>query len=128
MKHFGKSAIAMLLVLVFMVGMIPTSAFASEPEAAEAHTEHSWDDWVVTAEPSCTEKGSQERSCSVCGETETEPIPALGHSFSSVTAFVKHEAGVIIESDGNDDLFLGEVIVPSTGWMKRPSQSFSQTM
>ena len=64
MRHYGKRAIALLLVLVFMVGMLPTSAFAAE---GEEHTEHTWSDWAVTAEPTCTEAGSQEHSCSVCG-------------------------------------------------------------
>ncbi|MCR5576992.1 MAG: hypothetical protein K6F56_08295 [Oscillospiraceae bacterium] len=82
MRHYGKRAIALLLVLVFMIGMLPTSAFAAE---AEGHTEHTWSEWAVTAEPTCTEDGSQERSCSVCGYTESEAIPASGHTWGAWT-------------------------------------------
>ena len=81
MKHFVKSAIALFLVLVFMVGLVPVSAFASEPADAEAHLEHNWSDWKVTVEPSCTAKGSRTKTCEVCGETVTEELPALDHSW-----------------------------------------------
>lgn len=40
---------------------------------------HSIDEYKVIAEPTCTEKGSQEGVCTVCGKTVTEEIPALGH-------------------------------------------------
>ena len=35
--------------------------------------------WVVVDEPTCTEEGLRERTCS-CGEKETETIAALGHT------------------------------------------------
>ena len=42
---------------------------------------HSWGDWKVTKEPTDTENGEQERSCtrSGCDATETAPIPAKIH-------------------------------------------------
>ena len=46
---------------------------------AGAH-EHSFGEWIVTTEPTCTEDGAKERVCE-CGEKETEVIPALGHDF-----------------------------------------------
>jgi len=50
------------------------AAYASCPHA-------SYDDWEVTKEPSCTEKGTKQHSCSECGRVETGEIDALGHSF-----------------------------------------------
>ena len=47
-------------------------------------TGHDWSDWTVT-EATCTEDGSKTRSCATCGETETEVIPATGHSFTTTT-------------------------------------------
>ena len=41
---------------------------------------HSFGEWTVTTEPTCTEEGSKERVCE-CGEKETEVILALGHDF-----------------------------------------------
>ena len=47
-------------------------------EKAAAH-EHSFGQWVVTKEATCTEKGVETRTCE-CGETENREIPALGHT------------------------------------------------
>ena len=43
------------------------------------HT-HSFGDWVVTKEATCTEPGEQTRSCD-CGYSETQVIPAKGHDY-----------------------------------------------
>ena len=42
--------------------------------------EHSFSQWTVTKEATCTEDGSKGRVCA-CGEKEIEVIPALGHDF-----------------------------------------------
>ena len=47
--------------------------------------EHSWDEGEQTKEPNCTEKGEMTFTCTVCGETKTEEIEALGHKWSSET-------------------------------------------
>ena len=39
---------------------------------------HSWDDGVVTKEPTATETGVETYTCTVCGETKTEALPAQG--------------------------------------------------
>ncbi|MBR3397393.1 MAG: L,D-transpeptidase [Lachnospiraceae bacterium] len=48
-------------------------------------TGHSWSGWSTTAVATCTENGSQTRSCSVCGAAQTEVIPAAGHSWTGWT-------------------------------------------
>ena len=35
---------------------------------------HSWGEWTVTAEATCTEGGTETRTCARCGETETRPV------------------------------------------------------
>ena len=43
---------------------------------------HTAGEWIVTKEPSCTEKGSKHKECTVCHtELEAEEIAALGHAF-----------------------------------------------
>lgn len=44
---------------------------------------HSWSDWNVTIQPTCTTSGQQSRTCSVCGESETQTVTASGHSMDS---------------------------------------------
>lgn len=43
-------------------------------------TGHSWSEWKVIKEATERENGTKERTCSVCGETETEIIPKTGRS------------------------------------------------
>ena len=45
------------------------------------HT-HTWSEWMQTKAPTCTEKGTEARTCSGCGETETRELNALGHDWS----------------------------------------------
>ncbi len=49
-------------------------------EPIEAH-EHSWDEGVVTSEPTCTEDGEILYTCE-CGGIYTETISALGHTWA----------------------------------------------
>ena len=37
---------------------------------------HTWGEWSVKTPPNCVEEGVQERTCEVCGESETAPIAA----------------------------------------------------
>ena len=48
---------------------------------------HPLGEWRTTKEPTCTEKGERQRSCTVsgCVVTETEELPALGHQWSGWT-------------------------------------------
>ena len=42
---------------------------------------HKWGKWVVIKEPTCTKKGTRERTCKYCGETDRESIKKTGHSW-----------------------------------------------
>ncbi len=46
--------------------------------------DHDWSEWETVSEPTCDEDGEQARTCAICGETETEAIPALGHALKEV--------------------------------------------
>ena len=50
----------------------------SEP----AHV-HTFGEWTTTTAPTCTAEGQQTRTCSGCGATETQSIPATGHAWQS---------------------------------------------
>lgn len=53
--------------------------------------EHSWNEGVVTTEPTCTERGVKTYTCTKCDATKTEIVGATGHSFGDWT-----------EKDGNE--------------------------
>lgn len=40
---------------------------------------HQFGPWTVSKSATCTEKGVETRTCSLCGQTETREIPAAGH-------------------------------------------------
>lgn len=48
---------------------------------------HMYGEEKVLKEPTCTETGSKELTCSICGEVETVEIPATGHKLK----FMSHE-------------------------------------
>ena len=41
---------------------------------------HTFSDWTITKQPTCTEDGEETRICSDCGNIETKVIPANGHT------------------------------------------------
>ena len=44
---------------------------------------HTWDSGVETTPATCTTEGVKTYTCSVCGQTKTEPITELGHQAAS---------------------------------------------
>ena len=49
----------------------------------DEHT-HTYSDWVVTTEATCTAQGEETRTCSVCGATETRPVEKKAHDLFHV--------------------------------------------
>ena len=50
-------------------------------KTADAPHVHTWDEGKVTTEPTCTKAGVKTYTCTVCKETKTEAIAALGHTW-----------------------------------------------
>ena len=46
--------------------------------------EHNWGEYVQTSAPTCTENGVNTSTCTLCGETKTDSIPATGHTYTYV--------------------------------------------
>ncbi len=46
---------------------------------------HSWSDWSATKAAGCEDKGTDSRSCTLCGKLETRESAALGHDLSVKT-------------------------------------------
>lgn len=64
-----------------VIGIIASGGIYTPPAQ---HT-HTWNDGVVTKEPTCTEAGVKTYTCTVCKETKTEAIEALGHDWNEPT-------------------------------------------
>ncbi len=83
----AKRLLSVLLCLVLVLTAVPMNVLAEEQQTAPEQTEsveqegecaHSWSEWERT-EATCTEDGSESRSCTLCGEIETVAVSA-GHS------------------------------------------------
>ncbi len=44
---------------------------------------HTWGEYVLDADATCTEGGTETRTCSKCGETESREVPAKGHTWDA---------------------------------------------
>lgn len=62
--------------------------------ATRNKTEHTWGEPEVTKAATCTEAGEKTFTCTVCGATKMEAIPATGHSWG--------EPEVIYAANGQD--------------------------
>ncbi|MBO7390267.1 MAG: hypothetical protein J6U39_02375, partial [Clostridia bacterium] len=59
---------------------------------------HSVSDWIETLEPTCTEKGSRHKVCTVCDdELETEEPDALGHDLAFIEGDWTCETGGTVD-------------------------------
>ena len=47
--------------------------------------DHTWNKGSVTTAPTCTKSGVKTYTCTSCGETKTETVSALGHSWSNAS-------------------------------------------
>ena len=69
-----------LIALAVMI----TSLLLSSCNKPGEHV-HSFSEWRISDEPTCTEDGREFRTCSGCRLAETRPIPALGHNYGEWT-------------------------------------------
>ena len=82
-------------------------------ERVEAPCEHEWSEWTVTKEASCTVDGLKSRTCSKCGEVETEVIKAEGHKPEVIEGYEATctESGL---TDGEKCSVCGEILTEQT--------------
>ena len=84
MKQKSHKLLSLLLAFALMLSLAPAAL------AAGTHT-HTYGNWTVTKKATCTEKGSQTRTCTVpdCGVKQTEELPKLGHNWGEPTTTVQ---------------------------------------
>ena len=70
-----------LFALLIALSILALVACKEEP----AH-EHTWDEGKVSTPSSCTSEGVKTYTCTGCGETKTEAVPASGHVLLAVEA------------------------------------------
>lgn len=79
MKHTVK-ILTLVATLVAVIGLAGCSPNIDAKPQEQNTQQETWDDGVVTTEPTCTTEGVKTYTCTN-GETRTESIPALGHDY-----------------------------------------------
>ena len=77
MNGFWKRKLpAFVLAFVLVAGLIP-AALADDNCANADDGKHQWGDWVISKEPTCSEEGTEVRTCKHCGapDTQTQVVP-----------------------------------------------------
>lgn len=76
-------AIVAALCMAFGLAACGESTNTGNTGSGGTH-EHSWGSWRTVTEAECEKAGVKRRSCTVCNQTEEEPIPALRHNLTDI--------------------------------------------
>ncbi len=83
-----KKCLSLLLIgLLLFCCVVLVSCNGNKPQettresATDTSHTHTFGDWKIAKEATCTEDGEEERVCSDCGEKETRKIDAKGHIY-----------------------------------------------
>ena len=76
-----KKYLCRTMLLAAALGCMATSLALAACDSVPAEHEHVYGVWQTDALASCSENGSRRHVCLVCGESEEEEIPALGHDW-----------------------------------------------
>ncbi|MFR1080494.1 InlB B-repeat-containing protein [Enterocloster sp.] len=60
-----------------------TIYFDYKPQYFRMKMQHTYGDWITSQAPSCVGTGMKKRSCTGCGASETQTLPASGHTWEA---------------------------------------------
>lgn len=79
-------------------------------------TGHSFGEWTVSKEATCTEKGTESRTCSICGANDNRDITEFGHNYiATVVPPTKTEPGYTTHKCSRCGNSYNDAIVEATG-------------
>ena len=78
-KRYLTAIIAVVLSVVMLFNF--TACSENSNETADACPPHTYAEWVIDIQATCTAAGSRHHTCSKCGYTEEDDIAALGHNY-----------------------------------------------
>lgn len=85
-----KKRIIALFIIICAMLLLTASCSGNDSEEtgvppSPQQCEHSWSEWSVHTEASCTEEGREKRTCSLCGAEDFRTVSAIGHDYRTVT-------------------------------------------
>ena len=75
-----------ILVSISLILSLGVIACGSSTGGSNTCTEHDWSSWTTQTEATCTTEKVEIRTCSLCGEDETQIGTALEHTFLTIPA------------------------------------------
>ena len=71
------------VLLISIIGVVLAAALAVTGVLVFGNKDcqHQWGEWVTVKSATCTEEGEKTRSCTLCEESESEKLEALGHLY-----------------------------------------------
>ena len=77
---------AIVLALALLLSLLPASALAATRSSESwcnmsPDGEHTWSNWLIRKEATCSEKGERYRTCRHCGYEQTESIKKTKHDY-----------------------------------------------
>ena len=104
------------LIKGLSAGSTTVKAIYNETEysATISIEDHKYGEWSVTKEPTCTEKGSRERVCSICKDKNTEEMNAKGHQWEEGNYTVDQEATCTAEGSESLHCSVCQAIKPGS--------------
>lgn len=113
-----KKKVLVFLALCFMLPLsVMLTACGGGGGDDNSHT-HSWGEWEIVVDPTCTTKGEKERACETCQHEETEEIDALGHSYSEGVCTVCGDLDPALENALIEGRELKNLTITSSGTLK----------
>lgn len=132
---------SVLLAILLLVAMVPMQALALDnggaggSEAGELQWicvsgAHSWDAGEVTTAATCTGTGVMTFTCTLCHQTKTENIPALGHAYGEWTVTTEPTcttAGQKTRVCEHDSTHIDVEEIPATGHTLTATEAVAAT-
>ena len=72
-----RRKIVLALALVLLVSLCAIVLWGCKNRACE----HAFGEWSESVAATCTAEGTRMRTCSLCGETESESLAIVAHTF-----------------------------------------------
>ena len=109
----------LFVICTIMLAAICIAPFGFKPHNAYAACSHSWRDYRVIKQPTCTQMGSKQQRCSKCKAFRTINSQSLGHVSSNYYVVARNatcgSAGQKVMKCKRCSLVISTVTIPATG-------------
>lgn len=82
----GKKT-SIIIVAIIAVLLVACVAIELSLDSLDKPCQHEYSEWTETKTATCTESGEEMRTCSKCGEFETQTVQMLGHEYSDAWTY-----------------------------------------